>query len=376
MDELIAAAAEKMKMSPSMVKRSAEARAKATGVSVEAILAEWAGVAAPGANAPAAPAEPQAAEPAEPRVAQPAGTPPDTGPSQNAMDAASLLSAAATAQKMPEKMVRRSAEAKAKAQGVSVDSILAEWAGVEAPQAVAPPASSQRAQAAAPVDAAPQATAAVEVIGHPDGPAAAAEVPAPAEAVVPAGAVPRWLLALFLIIPAFAIAYATFLPNGPNCGDAGRLGIDPVTGVAANCDGSAFGSSGQDPYTQGATIYEAVGCVACHGAGGAGGGNFPGFTNGALLTTFPSGQCAMQIEWVTLGTSGWPDPTYGANDKAVGGSGAVMPAWGSTLTEAEIRAVVLYERVAFGGEDLATALEDCAPADAPSADGDPSALGG
>ena len=52
------------------------------------------------------------------------------------------------------------------------------------------------------------------------------------------GALPRWLAALFVLIPAFAIGYALFLPNGPNCGDAGSLAIDPVTGLAVNCDGS------------------------------------------------------------------------------------------------------------------------------------------
>ena len=36
-----------------------------------------------------------------------------------------------------------------------------------------------------------------------------------------------------------------------------------------------------------------------------------------------------------------------------------MPAFGSTLTEEELRAVVLYERVRFGGQDLEAALADC-----------------
>ncbi len=283
-----------------------------------------------------------------------------------------LLAAAAAKMKMSEKMVQRSAEAKAKASGVSVESILAEWAGVEAPAAGSAPAPA----AAAPAPAVPEAAAApdgpeVEVIGE----AETAEVPPPTEpepeAVVPAGALPRWLVALFLVVPAFALAYATFLPNGPNCGDAGRLGVDPVSGVAANCDGSAYGSVG-DPYTHGATVYATAGCVACHGATGGGGANFPAFTGGALLATFPEGQCSMQVDWVTLGTNGWPDVTYGANKKPVGGSGATMPAWGSVLTADEIRAVVVYERVAFGGEDLATALTDCA---APPADATTGALG-
>ena len=65
-----------------------------------------------------------------------------------------------------------------------------------------------------------------------------------------------------------------------------------------------------------------------------------------------------QIDWVTLGTGGWPDPTYGDTAKPVGGGG-VMPAFGGVLTPEEIAAVVLYERVAFGGEDRAEAESTC-----------------
>jgi hypothetical protein len=169
-----------------------------------------------------------------------------------------------------------------------------------------------------------------------------------------------WLAALFLVVPAFAIVYATFLPNRPNCGMPPPE-RRPGDRVAANCDGSAFGSSTTDYYTLGGTVYETAGCTACHGAGGAGGGSFPGFTGGALLATFPEGQCAAQVEWVNLGTNGWPDPTYGANRKPVGGSGALMPAWGTVLTADEIRCRGRLRAVAFGGEDLATALTDCAP---------------
>src|SRR3972149_3846863 len=249
------------------------------------------------------------------------------------------LPAAAAAMKMSAKMVQRSAEAKAKAQGVSVEAILAEWAGVDAPAAAAPEAAAPAAPPAPEATAAPATAAAppapdagappggaagggegagrpppppparppaarapaappgpaVEVIGEvsePVEPPPPQATPAKKERIVPVGALPRWLAALFLVIPAFAIAYLTFLPNGPNCGDAGRLGVDQVTGEVANCDGSALGSTGGGPYTVGQTVYQTVGCAACHGAGGAGGGNFPALTGDALLTTFPTGQCA------------------------------------------------------------------------------------
>ena len=45
--------------------------------------------------------------------------------------------------------------------------------------------------------------------------------------------------------------------------------------------------------------------------------------------------------------------------KPVGGSGALMPAFGSVLTEEELRAVVLYERIQFAGLDLDATLADC-----------------
>jgi mono/diheme cytochrome c family protein len=178
------------------------------------------------------------------------------------------------------------------------------------------------------------------------------------ELVTPSGALPRWLAALFVAVPLFAVAYAGFLPNGPNCGDAGQLAVDPVTGVAVNCDGSEFGAEEADYFATGSQIY-GVRCAVCHGATGAGVARFPPFIDGALVSTFPDGTCAQHQEWVTLGSSGWPDPTYGATNKPVGGLGALMPGFGSQLTEEEIAAVVLYERVQFGGLPLDSVQADC-----------------
>ena len=102
--------------------------------------------------------------------------------------------------------------------------------------------------------------------------------------VVPAGAVPRWLATLFVAVPLFALAYIGFLPNGPNCGDAGRLGVDPVTGEMVNCDGTAIGGEGEiDFFALGQELYGRNSCIVCHGEGGGGVANFPAFTGGALL---------------------------------------------------------------------------------------------
>lgn len=73
------------------------------------------------------------------------------------------------------------------------------------------------------------------------------------------------------------------------------------------------------------------------------------------MNTFSS--CETHYEWVRLGSDGWPDSTYGDNNKPVAGA---MPGFEGILeSEEEIRAVVMYERVAFGEEDLAVAEVGC-----------------
>lgn len=273
-----------------------------------------------------------------------------------------LLAAAATAMKAPEGLVDRSARARAKAEGVSFEDVLRAWSGggdvvssmspsaaAEAPVPLAVPAAEPAATP--PTEPAPE-----EPEEHPVAEPEPEMAPIPEPDIVAAGLLPRWLVALFIVVPLFAVGYALFLPNGPACGDSGRLAVDPVTGLAVNCDGSEYGVETTDYFAIGESTFAT--CAACHGAGGGGGGNFPAFTGGALLSTFPTGQCSDHVEWVRVGTAGWPEPTYGATNKPVGGSGAVMPAFGN-LTEEQLRSVVLYERVAFGGEDLATALADC-----------------
>lgn len=371
-EDLAKAAAEKMGMSESMVKRSAGARGKAEGKTAIEVMAEWAGVdpATVGAAAAAPAAAPASAPAAAEAPAAETPAPAASAGSGGGMSADEVLAAAAKAQGLPESMVKRSAAARAKAEGKTAEQVMAEWAGIDPSQvSAAAPGASSAGSASAPAAAAPaEAELEVEVIGEEppaDAPAPKA-APAPKEPepeVVPVGAIPRWLVTLFVVVPLFALAYAAFLPNGPNCGDAGRLAVDPVTGEVVNCDGSAFGSTDVDYFAIGEQVYESAGCVACHGPGGAGAGSFPAFTEGRLLMTFPEGQCATHIEWVTLGTNGWPDATYGATDKPVGGSGAVMPGFGASLTDQELASVALYERVAFGGQELAAAQADCIPGD-------------
>ncbi len=180
-----------------LLRRSAEAKAKALGLPVEQVLAEMKGEApptpppsapepaaeAPAAEEPAAPApEPEPApEPAaapEPVQAEPAAAP---AAAASEADVDALLAKAAAAGGLPESLVKRSAEAKAKSLGVPVATILAEMAGEAAPAAAAPAA---EPAAAAPEPAAPaEAPAPVA-----EAPAPAAETPA-AETEAPAAAV-------------------------------------------------------------------------------------------------------------------------------------------------------------------------------------------
>ena len=75
--------------------------------------------------------------------------------------------------------------------------------------------------------------------------------------------------------------------------------------------------------------------------------------NGAVLQTWPEAED--HIEWVKVGSSGWPGDTYGATDKPK--SGVAMPAFEDQLEEEEILLIVRYERQVFGGEDPAEACK-------------------
>jgi hypothetical protein len=201
--------------------------------------------------------------------------------------------------------------------------------------------------AAAPAQADAAATAEVEEAAEEEPAAEEPDVEGEPQSVF--AGFPRWLAASFVLIPMIALLYAGLAPHGPDCGQSGQLDINPLTGEAQGCAGDAnpFFSLGQ-------SIYNAQ-CTACHGVGG-GGGVGPAFTGGAVLATFSA--CSDHVEWVAIGTNDWPDATYGDNAKPAGGGG-VMPGYQNSLSLEEIAAVSLYERVAFGGEDLAVAEESC-----------------
>jgi hypothetical protein len=105
-------------------------------------------------------------------------------------------------------------------------------------------------------------------------------------------------------------------------------------------------------YLEGRSVYGT--CAACHGGDGQGGA---GPALATVRETFPD--CSEHIRWVTLGSQRWKDeigPTYGTQGKPID---AVMPEFGASLTPEQLRQIALYERVRFGGADLATEKAAC-----------------
>jgi hypothetical protein len=318
MDEHLNQIADQTGVPADLLERAARARAAAQGVAAEALVAGWAGGEAPAPT-------PAAAPPAEPVVEAPA---PAAAESEGG-------------KQLPEALLRRSAAAKAKREGRPLDEVLVEMG-------LNPDGATSEAPAASPAGApAPVAETTVSDRGEPQ-PEAAAVVDAGPEPVF--AGFPRWLAASFIIIPLFALLYAGFAPNGPDCGTSGQLAINPISGEAESCGGpgSVYFSMGQSIFTGQ--------CAACHNADGSGGVG-PALAGGAVLQTFSA--CADQIEWVTIGSNNWPNATYGDTNRPVLGTGVAMPGYDGNLSAEEIASVVLYERVSFGGADPITEEAAC-----------------
>mgnify|MGYP003341913624 FL=1 len=277
----------------------------------------------------------------------------------------------------PVDLVQRSAEARAAASGVSVDDVLSSWAGGESVAASAP-------KEEAPVEEAPKEEAVVEETVEEEAPVEEA----PKEEAVVTTAVtrqvtksisfanetmgikinsenllPKWLNFSFIIIPLFILIGLISSSNTQECGERGMLNVDRKSQEAVNCDGSPYEGRGVaatntiNYIALGQEVYAgAAACAGCHGGGG-GGGVGPAFTGGALYTTFPT--CADHTKWIQLGSAGWQaevGPTYGAEDTvSIGG----MPGFQGKLTEDELYAVVVFERVVFGGGNTEEVLSDC-----------------
>ncbi|MGH8928051.1 MAG: hypothetical protein ACRDWH_06850, partial [Acidimicrobiia bacterium] len=271
------------------------------------------------------------------------------------------LAAAAAAMGVPEAIVKRSAEARAKATGASVDEVLAAWAGGVAAPAAAP-ASSPKPQAPSPTPEEPDAEETPTPVEQPvaaaagsqltaPGPQLTAPPPAPKEVspkeamrfpvvvTVPtsgltettAPGIPTWLASMLVVIPLFGLLLLAGATTN-DCGQGAELAADRVSGQLINCDGTPFEGRGEPG---GQTDFIALGeqvftgqvapvanCQGCHGAQG------QGVTAPALTTVLATfGSCADHLEWVSKGTNGFQGegrPTYGDLGKPVGGGG-IMP---------------------------------------------------
>ena len=279
----------------------------------------------------------------------------------------------------PVDLVQRSAEARAAASGISVDDVLSSWAGGESVASSAP-------KEEAPVV---EETAAEEVVE--ETPVEEVIEEAPVEEIKEVSVsstvtrqvtkslsfanetmgikinsenlLPKWLNFSFIIIPLFILVGLISSSNTQDCGERGMLNIDRKSQEAVNCDGSPYEGKGVAATNTinyiaiGQEVYAgAAACAGCHGGGG-GGGVGPAFIGGALYTTFPT--CADHTKWIQLGSAGWQaevGPTYGAEETvSIGG----MPGFQGKLTEDELYAVVVFERVVFGGGNTEEVLRDC-----------------
>ena len=265
----------------------------------------------------------------------------------------------------PETLVQRSAEARAEASGNTVEEVLQSWAGGEAIAASAPVTKE------APVEEVKEEVVAEEV---PIAKSVTTKVETVIKKVSMANntmgiklntetTLPRWLNFSFMIIPVFILIGMINTSGAQECGVNGILDVDRKSQQTVNCDGSPF--EGKGVASTNAVNYVAVGqqvysgaaaCAGCHGANG-GGGVGPSFIGGALYKTFPT--CADHAKWIQLGSAGWQaevGAAYGAEDTiSIGG----MPGFQGKLTEEELMAVVVFERVVFGGGNTEEVLIDC-----------------
>ena len=262
-----------------------------------------------------------------------------------------LVNKVAEILKAPIDLVQRSAEARAVASGKSVDEVLNSWAGGESVEASAPVEEAPKENVVA-ATVTQKVTKSYSVLNETMG------IKTNSETLLP-----KWLNFSFIVIPLFILVGLISSSNTQDCGERGMLNIDRKSQQAVNCDGSPYEGRGVastntvNYVALGQEVYAgAAACAGCHGGGG-GGGVGPAFTGGALYTTFPT--CADHAKWIQLGSAGWQaevGPTYGAEDTvSIGG----MPGFQGKLTEDELYAVVVFERVVFGGGNTEEVLADC-----------------
>jgi len=230
---------------------------------------------------------------------------------------------------IPEHLLRRSRERRAALGGGGDEEATAKAAEVtgETPTASAPVV----ATAAAP---ATQTGGGGAVAGSRAAPAGIEEPEAePVRLGATRTKIPLWIMPVLAALPLWGIIYI------------GAFG--PRHKAAAN-----------DPVAIGGQIY-AANCAACHGVNGEGGVG-PKMAGGEVIKTWP--KVEDHISWVKTGGTPFIGKSYGSQGHTVPANN-VMPAFaqanGGSLTDAQVVAVVCYERVSFGGETQGTT--NCPP---------------
>ena len=166
---------------------------------------------------------------------------------------------------------------------------------------------------------------------------------------------PRWLVALYTLLPLFALVYILQYATGPKCGQAGALQVSDKDGGLLTCEGDKLGVKPKPNPRVGAAIFGAN-CASCHLASGAGsdqgGTGRPLYAQGTLFEDFPD--LRSHVQFVKGGTA--VNPVYGAKHRQAGP--VTMPAFEGKLSPFDLASAVTYERwVLHGGVDSETPTE-------------------
>ena len=214
---------------------------------------------------------------------------------------------------VPEHLLRRARERRAALTGGGAPAESAPAEAEEGEGAGAPGTAVEPAARGAPPAAAPAA----EVVAEPDVTQSPAYIALQQQRRT---RIPAWVMPVLVFLPFWGILYA-----------------------------GAFGSHEKpkvvDPLVLGQQVFASAGCSSCHGAQGQGAVG-PKLAGGEAVKTFPNE--ADHITWVHTGGAPFIGKGYGDPDRDGGqhtvSPNNVMPAFGGTLSDAQIAAVVKYER--------------------------------
>lgn len=128
--------------------------------------------------------------------------------------------------------------------------------------------------------------------------------------------------------------------------------------MSAGCgnDDTAADVPVEEALRTGSSLFVSEGCVNCHGEQGQG-VTAPALWQGNVIETFPN--CEDQIRWVELGSARWSrdvGTSYGAQPKRLTGG---MPGFGERLDDTQIKSLVMFTRIEFGGRSAEETANKC-----------------